>query len=71
MGEEKGQRLENGKAEGKGAKKPGRTQGNEEKRGIDVSVRVWWGCWAPINRRAAAPHLSTLVVINTATQIGI
>lgn len=45
-------------------------QGGSEK-GIDVSVRGWWGVWAPINRRAAAPHLSTLPEINKGSQIGI
>ncbi|XP_029675555.1 glutamate receptor 1-like [Formica exsecta] len=28
-------------------------------------MRHWWGSWAPINRRAAAPHLSTRAEINT------
>ena len=58
--------------EGRGLKKVGRTQGGSTRggggeRGIDVSVSAWWGGWAPINRRAAAPHLSTLSEINTAT----
>ena len=49
-----------------GWKNPGwLVEGGE--RGIDVSVSAWWGGWAPINRRAAAPHLSTLSEINTAT----
>lgn len=30
-------------------------------------MRHWWGSWAPINRRAAAPHLSTRAEINTGT----
>lgn len=34
-----------------------------------MSVKPWWGDRAPINSRAAAPHLSTRAEINTGRQV--
>lgn len=64
VNESRGMRVK--EDEGQGGKVGGGEGGNRCE-----CERAWWGGWAPINRRAAAPHLSTLPQINRAIQIGI